>query len=128
LVAVKVKAGGIVAVVSGIKVGNGGIVAVLVAVKVGEGGIVAVGVVVGRVVEVLVGTQPPCITLPEATSESIVDGELAKEFCFIREAFTALNDRQVNGISKPIRSASNASRIRVVLFLLLSSIPTSLSQ
>lgn len=128
LVAVKVGEGGIVAVWVAVKVGVGGMVAVWVAVKVGEGGMVAVEVAVLRVVGVLVGTQPPCITLPKMFSESFSENELAREFCCISDAFTALNDLQVNGISKPIKSASRASRIRVVRFLLLSSMKTSSSQ
>lgn len=125
-VAVKVGVGGMVAVT--VAVGEGGIVVVFVAVAVGEGGIVAVEVAVLRGKGVLLGTQPPCIKLPEMVSESVSEVLFAREFACISEAFTALNDRQVNGINKPIKSANNASRISVVRFLFLSSIPTSLSQ
>lgn len=128
LVAVKVGEGGIVAVLVAVKVGEGGIVAVEVAVNVGDGGMVAVEVAVLRVVGVLLGTQPPFITLLEMLTESVSEVVLARDFFCISDAFTALNDRQVNGISKPIKSASRASRIRVVRFLLLSSMQTSSSQ
>ncbi len=75
---------------------------------------------------VLLGTQPPCITLPEMAIESIAEVALTREFPCINEAFTAVNDRQVNGINKPIKSASNASKISVFLFLFLFlSISTS---
>gem|GEM_PF-3159605 len=100
-------------------------VAVLIAVKVGEGGIVAVKVAVGRFVGVLLGTQPPCIKLPEMVSESVLDGKLAKLFSCIREALTALNDCQVNGINDPIKSASSESRISKFLFFRLFSMITS---
>ena len=86
----------------------------------------AVGVEVLRGIGVLLGTQPPCIKLPEATSELVDNGEIVEEFTCSREAFTALNDLQVNGINKPIKSASNASKISVVRFrFLLFSILTS---
>jgi len=125
-VRVKVGSGGTVAVLVAVEDGDGGMVAVLVAVKVGEGGIVAVKVAVGRLVGVLLGTQPPCIKLPEIVSESVLDGKLTKVFSCIREAFTALNDCQVNGINNPIKSASSASRISEFLFLrLFFSIITS---
>lgn len=75
---------------------------------------------------VLLGTQPPCIKLPEMAIESIAEVALTREFPCINEAFTAVNDRQVNGINKPIKSASNASKISVFLFLFLFlSISTS---
>ena len=103
------------AVLVAVEVGEGGMVAVLVAVEVGEGGMVAVLVAVGRCVGVLLGTQPPCIILPEIVSEFV----LAMMLSCNREALTALKDRQVNGINKPIKSASSASKISVFRFLLL---------
>ena len=102
--------------------------AVLVEVEVGIGGIVAVEVEVLRGIGVLLGTQPPCIELPEIAPKSVSEVVLAMEFACISKAFTALNDRQVNGINRPIKSASSANRISVVRFLFLSSIPTSSSQ
>lgn len=116
------------AVLVTVEVGDSGTVAVLVAVEVGEGGIVAVEVAVGRAVGVLLGTQPPCIKLPKMVSESASEVWLARKSSCISDAFTALNDRQVNGINRPIKSASSASRISVVRFLFLFSIQTSLSQ
>lgn len=77
---------------------------------------------------VLVGTHPPCMELPEIASESVCEDKALSELFCIREAFTALNDCQVKGINKPIKSASNASKISVVRFLFLSSISTSVSQ
>jgi len=109
-------------VVLTVKVGEGGTVAVLVAVEVGDGGTVVVLVAVGNFGGVLVGTQPPCIKLPEIISGFI----LVTMLSCMREALTALKDRQVNGINKPIKSASNASKISVLRFLFLFfSISTS---
>ena len=105
-----------------VEVGDGGMVDVLV--EVGDCGMVAVKVAVGRFVGVLLGIQPPCITLPEKVSESVLVNRLSKEPSCSREAFTALYDRQVNGINRPINSASSASGINVFLFF-LSSIITS---
>ena len=107
-----------------VEVGDGGMVAVLVEVEVGDGGMVAVKVAVGRFVGVLLGIQPPCITLPEKVSGSVLVNRLSKEPSCSREAFTALYDRQVNGINRPINSASSASRINIFRFF-LSSIITS---
>ena len=124
LVTVEVGDGGMVAVLVTVAVEDGGMVAVLVAVEVGDGGIVAVKVVVGRFVGVLLGIQPPCITSPEMVSESVLLKRLSMELPCCREAFTVLNDRQVNGINRPINSANSASRINVFRFF-LSSIITS---
>ena len=126
LVVVEVGDGGRVAVLVNVAVGDGGSVAVLVNVAVGDGRSVAVKVEVGRFVGVLLGTQPPCIKSPEIGSNSAVGVASIEIPACINEAFTALNDRQVNGINKPIKSASKASKISVVRFLFLSSTPTSL--
>ena len=123
---VKVGDGGIVAVLVAVEVG--GSVEVFVAVEVGDGGTVAVEVAVGREVGVLLGTQPPCMELPEIVSEVASEVLLARNFSCISDAFTALNDLQVNGIKRPIKSASSASRMSVVRFLFLFSMPTSLSK
>jgi hypothetical protein len=125
---VSVTDGGTVAVFSGVADGNTWIVAVFAVVEVGEGGMVAVEVAVFWGIGVLLGTQPPCIELPEISPVLVSEVMPAREFACINEAFTALNDRQVNGISRPIKSASSASRISVVRFLFLSSMPTSSSQ
>lgn len=122
LVAGEVGDGGTVAVLVAVEVGDGGTVAVLAAVEVGDGGTVAVLVAVENFGGVLVGTQSPCIKLPEIVSGFILVTLLSCR----REALTALNDLQVNGINKPIKSASNASKISVLRFLFLFfSIPTS---
>ena len=126
LVTVAVGESGSVAVRVNVAVGDGGSVAVLVDVAVGDGGSVAVWVEVGSVVGVLLGIQPPCIRSPEKVSNSAVGVASIEIPACINEAFTALNDRQVNGINKPIKSASKASKISVVRFLFLSSTPTSL--
>lgn len=75
---------------------------------------------------VLLGTQPPCIKLSEIVSELVSKVLLTREFSCLSEALTALKDLQVNGINKPIKSASNASKISVFRFLFLFlSISTS---
>lgn len=126
LVAVEVGDGGSVAVYVAVLVGDGGMVDVLV--EVGDGGIVAVKVEVGRVVGVLLGIQPPCIRISEIEFVSAV-GVIPIEIpACSSDAFTALKDRQVNGINKPIKSASNASNTSVVRFLFLSDTPTSMTQ
>ena len=106
-----------------VTVGEGGIVAVLVAV--GDGGSVAVDVDVLRVVGVLLGRYPPFMELPEMSSTSVAEVLFSRELSPVIEAFTAMKDRQVSGISKPIKSASKASSISVVRFRFLSSIRTS---
>jgi hypothetical protein len=114
-----------VAVLVTVEVKLSGMGGVSVTVEVADGGKVAVNVAVGRFVGVLLGTQPPCIKIPEMLSEFVVDKVLSCR----REAFTALKDRQVNGINKPIKSASNASKISAFCFLFLFfSIPTSLGE
>ena len=100
-----------------------------VAVEVGEGEAVEVDVAAGRFVGVLLGIQPPCNEPPEMVF-GLVFGLVsevlfAREFSCTNEALTALNDRQVNGINRPIKSASSASSISVVRFLFLSSMSTS---
>ena len=122
LVTVGVEVGGIVAVLITVEVRLSRMGGVLVTVEVADGGTVAVNVAVGRFVGVLLGTQTPCIKIPEMLSEFVVDTVLSCR----REAFTALKDRQVNGINKPIKSARSASKISVFRFLFLFfSISTS---
>ena len=110
VVVVEVGDGGRVAVLVNVAVGDGGSVAVLVNVAVGDGRSVAVRVEVGRFVGVLLGTQPPCIRSPEIGSNSAVGVASIENPACINEALAALNDRQVNGINKPIKSASKAKQ------------------
>lgn len=97
----------------------GGSVAVVVggsvAVAVGGSMVVATG---GRFVGVLLGIQPPCIILPEINSfsgDETMDGNSCR-----REALTALNERQANGINNRIINTSSANRRIVERFFLLS--------
>jgi hypothetical protein len=109
----------------GVTVGGSVAIAVggSVAVVVGGSVAVAVGgsmvVATGQLVAVLVGIQPPRIKLPKidlfSGDEVIMDGD---SFC--REALTALNERQVNGINSRIINTSSASRRIVERFFLLS--------
>ena len=121
VVTVEVKLSRTVGVLATVEVRLSGMGGVFVTVEVADGGTVAVNVAVGRFVGVLLGTQTPCIKIPEMLSEFVVDTVLSCR----REAFTALKDCQVNGINNPIKSASSASRIREFFFFRLFSMITS---